>query len=182
MLAPAPGASYGCERMFDSCVLGVDPGVSALGLAAVARHDRRPELLFATTIRTPSDLAEPIRLRRLHEAVAAAIAEHAPDSVAVERVAWNKNQVSALQVARATGVVLLAAAEAGLTVDEYGPLEVKMAITGQGNADKAQVRDALARFHGLHDVPTEPDAADAVAVALCHLTQTRLKRAARAAT
>jgi len=168
--------------MFDSCVLGVDPGVSALGLAAVGRRDRRPELVFATTVRTRSDLPEPLRLRHLHDAVAAAIAEHGPDSVAVERVAWNKNQVSALQVARATGVVLLAAAEAGLQVDEYGPLEVKMAITGQGNADKAQVRDALARFHGLRDVPTEPDAADAVAVALCHLTQARLKRAARAAT
>jgi crossover junction endodeoxyribonuclease RuvC len=169
--------------MFDSCVLGVDPGVSALGLAVVARGaDRRPELRLATTIRTPSDLPEPDRLRRLHDAVGAAIAEHAPDSVAIERVAWNKNHVSALQVARATGVVLLAAAVAGLPVDEYGPLEVKMAITGQGNADKAQVRDALTRFHGLKDVPTEPDAADAVAIALCHLTQTPLKRAARAAT
>jgi crossover junction endodeoxyribonuclease RuvC len=168
--------------MFESCVLGVDPGVSAMGLAAIARHDRRPELRFAATVRTSSDLAEPLRLRRLYEAVTAAIAEHAPDSVAVERIAWNKNQVSALQVARATGVVLLAAAEAGLEVDEYGPLEVKMAITGQGNADKAQVRDALARFHGLENIPNEPDAADAVAVALCHLTQTRLKRAARAGT
>lgn len=168
--------------MFDSCVLGVDPGVSALGLAAVAKRDRRPELTFATTVRTSSDQAEPLRLLHIHDAVRAAIAEYGPDSVAVERVAWNKNQVSALQVARATGVVLLAAAEAGLTVDEYGPLEVKMAITGYGNADKAQVREALARFHGLKDVPTDPDAADAVAVALCHLTQTRLKRAARAAT
>jgi crossover junction endodeoxyribonuclease RuvC len=167
------------ERMFDSCVLGVDPGVSALGLAAVAWHDRRPEMRFATTVRTSPGLAEPARLRRLHEAVSAAIAEQRPGSVAVERVAWNRNQVSALQVARATGVVLLAAAQAGLEVDEYGPLEVKMAITGQGNADKAQVREALMRFHGLRDVPAEPDAADAVAVALCHLTQTPLKRAAR---
>jgi crossover junction endodeoxyribonuclease RuvC len=104
--------------MFDSCVLGVDPGIAALGLAAVARQDRRPELLFAGT-------------------------------------------------------------EAGLTVEEYGPLEVKMAVTGQGTADKRQVRDALARLHGLRDVPTEPDAADAVAVALCHLTQSRLRVAAR---
>jgi crossover junction endodeoxyribonuclease RuvC len=102
--------------------------------------------------------------------------------VAIERVAWNRNQVSALHVARATGVVLLAAAQAGLEVDEYGPLEVKMAITGQGDADKAQVRDALARFHGLRDVPVDPDAADAVAVALCHLTQAPLRRAARVAT
>jgi crossover junction endodeoxyribonuclease RuvC len=168
--------------MFDSTVLGVDPGVSALGLAVVSRLDRRPDLRFATTVRTPSDLAEALRLRRIHEAVRDAIAAHGPDSLAVERVAWNRNQVSALQVARATGVVLLAAAEAGLTVEEYGPLEVKMAVTGQGTADKSQVRAALARLHGLREVPSEPDAADAVAVAVCHLTQTRLKRATRAAT
>ncbi len=83
-----------------------------------------------------------------------------------------------MDVARATGVVLLAAAEAGLPVEEYGSLEVKMAVTGQGNADKAQVRDALERFHGFADLPNEPDAADAVAIALCHLTQSRLRMAA----
>jgi crossover junction endodeoxyribonuclease RuvC len=167
--------------MFDSYVLGVDPGVSALGLAVLGGRDRRPVLRFATTVRTPSDLAQPLRLRRIHEAIGEAIAAYAPGSVALERVAWNKNQASALLVARATGVVILAAAEAGLEVEEYGPLEVKMAVTGQGNADKAQVRDALARLHGLRDVPSQPDAADAVAVALCHLTQSRIRRVARAA-
>ena len=164
--------------MFDSCVLGVDPGVSALGLAAVARRDRRPVLLFAETARTPSDLPEPNRLRMLHMAVRAAITEHEPGSMAIERIAWNKNQVSAMAVARATGVVLLAAAEAGLPVQEYGSLEVKMAVTGQGNADKAQVRDALERFHGLRDLPSQPDAVDAAAIALCHLAQARLRTAA----
>jgi crossover junction endodeoxyribonuclease RuvC len=164
--------------MFDSCVLGIDPGVSALGLAAVARRDRRPVLLFAETARTPSDLAEPNRLRMLHMAVRAAITGYEPGSVAIERIAWNKNQVSAMAVARATGVVLLAAAEAGLPVHEYGSLEVKMAVTGQGNADKAQVRDALERFHGLRDLPSQPDAVDAAAIALCHLTQARLRTAA----
>lgn len=163
-------------------MLGVDPGVSALGLAAVARRDPRPEIRFAKTVRTPSDLNEPERLRLIHRALAAAIAEHRPDCVAIERVMWNTNQRSALHVARATGVVLLAAAEAGLPVEEYGPLEVKMAVTGQGTADKARVRDALVRLHGLRDVPTQPDAADAVAVALCHLTQSRLRRVARLAT
>jgi crossover junction endodeoxyribonuclease RuvC len=162
----------------ETCVLGVDPGLTTLGVAAVARRDRRPELRFATAVRTPTELPEPQRLRLIAEAIRLAIAEHRPTDVAVERVAWNKNQRSALHVARATGVVLLAAAEAGLPVEEYGPLEVKMAVTGQGNAEKAQVRDALERFHGLEGVPTQPDAADAVAVALCHLTQSRLRRAA----
>jgi crossover junction endodeoxyribonuclease RuvC len=168
--------------VFDSCVLGVDPGVSAVGLAAVGRSERRPELRFAATVRTPGALPEADRLRLIHEAVRDAIATHRPEAVAVERVAWNRNQRSALHVARATGVILLAASQAGLPVEEYGPLEVKMAVTGQGNADKAQVRDALARIHGLADVPTQPDAADAVAVALCHLTQSRLRRVARLAT
>jgi crossover junction endodeoxyribonuclease RuvC len=75
--------------------------------------------------------------------------------------------------------VLLAAAEAGVPVEEYGPLEVKMAVTGSGAADKAHVRRALVRAHGLRDVPVQADAADAVAVALCHLSQVRLRRAAR---
>jgi crossover junction endodeoxyribonuclease RuvC len=163
--------------MFESCVLGVDPGLSALGLAAVARRDRRPHLLEARTVRTSRDAPEGDRLKVIHEAVADAIQTHRPHAVAVERVAWNTNQRTAMQVARATGVVVLAASEAGLPVEEYGPLEVKMAVTGQGNAAKGQIRDALARLHGLEGVPAEVDAADAVAVALCHLTQSRLRRA-----
>jgi crossover junction endodeoxyribonuclease RuvC len=181
MFDPALGVPD-TEHVFDSTVLGVDPGVSALGLAAVARRDRRPELLLAATVRTPAGLTEADRLRLIHEAIRDAIDAHRPDAVAVERVAWNKNQVSALSVARATGVVLLAGSEAGLPVEEYGPLEVKMAVTGQGNADKARVRDALERLHGLDVVPDEPDAADAVAVALCHLAQARLRRVQRLAT
>jgi crossover junction endodeoxyribonuclease RuvC len=93
-----------------------------------------------------------------------------------------EQEPDALGVARATGVVLLAASQAGIPVEEYGPLEVKMAVTGQGNADKTRVRDALRRVHGLDDVPDEPDAADAVAVALCHLGQSRLRRMQRLAT
>ena len=166
--------------MFDSRVLGVDPGLRMLGVAVVARRDRRPEIVFADTVRTPSDMPEAARLRLIHEAIARLIGEHEPSSVGIERVAWNTNQVSALHVARATGVVLLAAAEAGLPVEEYGPLEVKMAVTGSGTAGKAEVRTALARLHGLAEVPSQPDAADAVAVAICHLTQSRLRGAARA--
>jgi crossover junction endodeoxyribonuclease RuvC len=160
-------------------VLGVDPGVASVGIAAVEVRDRRPTLLWAGTLRTPAGLAENARLRMIHEAIAAAIAEHAPRSVAVERVAWNTNQVSALAVARSTGVILLAASEAGLPVEEYGPLEVKMAVTGIGNANKAQVRAALTRIHRLEGVPGQADAADAVAVALCHLQQSRLRQVSR---
>ena len=166
------------EHVFDSPVLGIDPGLTSCGLATITRRDGRPTLGAAIAVRTPTDLAEPGRLRLVFDAVRDAIAEHRPGSVAIERVAWNTNQVSAMHVARATGAILLAAAGARLPVDEYGPLEVKMAVTGQGNASKAQVRSALERLHGIRDLPTQPDAVDAVAVAVCHLTQLRLKRSA----
>jgi crossover junction endodeoxyribonuclease RuvC len=109
----------------------------------------------------------------------AAIAAHHPGTVALERVAFNRNAVSALQVARATGAVMVVAAEAGLSVGEYAPTEVKSAVTGMGNADKAQVRDALVRIHGLKDMPDQPDAVDAVAIALTHLTASRMRSTAR---
>jgi crossover junction endodeoxyribonuclease RuvC len=165
--------------MFDSRVLGVDPGVAKLGLAVVARRDRANTLIWADTIRTPTGMPEAERLRLLAGAMRQAIVEHRPSAVALERIAWNRNQVSALRVARATGAVMVVAAEAGLEVDEYGPSEVKAAVTGTGTADKAQVGDALARIHGLRDVPAQPDAADAAAVALTHLLGATMRRLSR---
>ena len=159
--------------MFDTCVLGVDPGMARLGLAVVARQDRRPVIVWSGTVETSRQSPEAVRLHAISECVRAAIAEHRPVSVALERVAWNVNKASAMAVARATGVVMAAAAEAGVPVEEYGSLEVKNAITGSGSADKAQIRTALIRVHGLSDVPTQPDAADAVAIAVTHLVRSR---------
>lgn len=161
--------------MFDTVVLGVDPGVARCGLAVLGRRDRLIELRWADTVFTPSDLDEPARLRQIALAMREAIAQHTPASVGVERVAWSRNQVSALHVARATGVILLVAAEAGLAVEEYAPNEVKQAVTGMGNADKKQVQLALTRVHGLREVPAQSDAADAVAVALTHLLASRMR-------
>jgi len=166
--------------MFDSCVLGVDPGLANAGLAVVARRDRSVTLVWAETVRTPAGAPEAARLRRLADAVAAAIAEHRPDALAIERVAWNRNQVSALRVARAIGATMVVADRAGLPVRGYGPNEVKIAVTGAGNADKRQVRDALERIHRLRGVPAQPDAADAVATALTHLMESRMLADARA--
>jgi crossover junction endodeoxyribonuclease RuvC len=167
--------------VFERVVLGVDPGIATAGLAVVAEEDRRPVLVWARTVRTPADLEEGGRLRRLYGAVRDALSEHSPATMAVERLMWGRNVGSAMTVARATGVVLLAAADAGVPVEEYPPLEVKMAVTGIGNAGKDQVRAALVRTHGLAGVPDQPDAADAVAVALCHLTQSPLRRLQREA-
>ena len=169
--------------MFDACVLGVDPGVARLGLAVVARRDRRPTLVWADTVRTPSHLPEAVRLHAVWQAVRVTIAEHRPACLALERVAWNVNKASAMAVARATGAVMAAAADAGVPVEEYGSREVKNAVTGSGSADKGAIRDALVRFHGLVGVPDQSDAADAVAIAVTHLVRSRFAEvAARAAT
>src|SRR5262245_47585038 len=166
--------------MFDACVLGVDPGLANVGLAVVARRGRSRVLVWADTVRTGADEDEAVRLCRIADAVTVAVGTHRPDAIGIERVAWNRNQVSALRVARATGAIMAAGAAAGVGIQEYGPNEVKIAVTGIGNADKRQVRDALVRIHGLRQVPTQPDAADAVAVALTHLLAAR-SRAVEAA-
>jgi crossover junction endodeoxyribonuclease RuvC len=164
--------------MFDMDVLGIDPGVARLGLALLARRGRTTQVVWAETIRTSAGGDESSRLMTLADAVRAAIREHRPGAVAIERVSFNRNVVSALSVARATGALMVVAAEAGVAVAEYAPTEIKSAITGMGNADKKQVRDALVRIHGLRGVPAEPDAADAVAVALTLLNGAGLRAVA----
>ena len=159
-------------------MLGVDPGLSRLGLAVVARKDRRPCLAWSATVATNAEDDQAQRLSFIARAVRRAIADHRPAAVAIESVAWNVNKRTALSVARATGVIMAAAAEAGVPVAEYGSLEVKNAVAGTGNADKAQVQAALTRVHGLVDVPRQPDAADAVAVAVTHLVRARFAAAA----
>ncbi len=168
------------EHVFESSVLGVDPGVASVGLALVVERRPRRAVVWSDTVRTPAGMAEPQRLRGVCDRVRAAIVEHRPAAVAIERVMWGRNRTSALSVARATGVIVLAAAEAGIAVEEYAPLEVKMATTGSGNADKEQVRRALMRAMKVDGVPSQADAADAVAVAICHLNQAVLRRAAAA--
>lgn len=167
--------------MFERCVLGIDPGVASVGLGAVTRRDGRHLVLWSDTVRTAATEPEAERLRRIYGEVRAAILKHRPDAVAIERLMWGKNVGSAMKVSRASGVILLAAADAGLPVGEYAPLEVKIAVTGIGNADKAQVRRALEKIHRIEGVPSQADAADAVAVAFCHLQQAKMRAAAEEA-
>jgi crossover junction endodeoxyribonuclease RuvC len=167
--------------MFDSSVLGVDPGTAAVGLAVVDSAGARPSVRWSVTVRTPAGVPAPGRLKRIHEAVRDVITEHRPGAMAIERLMWGRNTQSAMDVSRATGVILLAAAEGGLPVEEYPPLQVKMAVTGVGNATKEAVRRSLTRLFGIDGVPGEPDAADAVAVAMCHLQHARMRRLTREA-
>ena len=163
--------------MFDACVMGVDPGVARLGLAVVRSRENKLSIEWSGTVVTSAEQPESLRLKELATALKTAIDTYRPEVVAIERVAFNRNVVSALGVARAIGAIMLVAAQSGLDVHELTPTQVKSAVTGSGAADKAQMRQALSRIHGLSEVPRQADAADAVAVALASLSGSGMRAA-----
>ena len=148
-------------------VLGIDPGTAALGYGIVERTGGNLRAIDFGCTTTSPDTPLPERLLHIHEAVVALIAAHHPDLVAVERLFFSRNAQSAFGVGQARGVVLLAAAAAGIPVREATPNEIKMGVTGYGNADKAQVGRMVAVILGLAEVPTPDDTADALATAIC---------------
>lgn len=154
-------------------VLGVDPGLSRCGVGVVEGSLSRPRMVQAGVIRTA--VADPVaeRLHRLHDELAAVLAECRPDAVAVERVFFNANVRTAMGVGQAAGVALLCAARAGVPVTEYTPTQVKAAVTGHGAADKEQVGFMVKTLLGLAEPPRPADTADALALALCHLAGAR---------
>ncbi len=154
-------------------VLGIDPGLTRTGYGLV-RRTRPPRPAAVGVITTDRHLPTADRLAELHADLTALLAEHRPEVMAIERIFTNRNLQTALAVVRASGVALLAAAQAGVPVVEYPPTTVKMAVTGDGNATKAMVADMVARRLGLPAPPRPADAADALAVALCHLQSLRV--------
>lgn len=148
-------------------VLGIDPGTAALGYGIVDRTAGSLRAVDHGCLVTSPDLALGDRLVSIHRLVADLIATHQPDLVAVERVYFSRNAQTAMAVGHARGVVLLAAAEAGVPLREATPNEVKMAVAGYGAADKEQVGRMVALVLGLAAVPTPDDAADALAIAIC---------------
>jgi crossover junction endodeoxyribonuclease RuvC len=155
-------------------VLGIDPGTATTGYAVVGQED---DLYLVTygVITTSAKWALPERLLAIHQQLSSLIQQHQPTEVAVEELFFSKNARTAMSVGHARGVVLLAAAQAGLPIAHYKPAEVKQAVAGYGGADKRQVQDMVRLLLGLDRVPTPDDAADAVAVAICHLHSARLR-------
>ncbi len=145
-------------------ILGIDPGTAALGYGIVERNGHLRAVDHGCLV-TTSDRPLPERLAAIYDLVVELIDLHAPDLVAVERVFFSRNVQTALAVGHARGVVLLAAAKAGLPVREATPSEVKSAIAGHGGADKDQVARMVQLVLGMSSLPTPDDAADALAVA-----------------
>jgi len=149
-------------------VLGIDPGLSTTGYGLV-EGSHPPRAHRAGVIRTNTDLSTPERLAELHRGLTDVMADCRPDAVALETVFTNRNLQTAISVGRASGVALLVAAQAGVSVFEYVPTAIKSAVTGDGSANKNQVQQMVTRLLRLKDAPKPADVADALAIALCHL-------------
>ena len=156
-------------------VLGVDPGTAATGYGVVVRADGGAvSLVECGVIRTRSDAPLPERLQAIHEGLEDVLARHAPDVVAVESVFYGKNVKTTVMLGHTRGAILLTAALHGADVVDYSPAEIKNAMVGTGRATKEQVQFMVKKLLRLKEAPSPSDAADGVAVALCHLNTGRL--------
>lgn len=156
-------------------VLGVDPGLSVCGYGVVEQGDGGPRAVAAGVIRTSADRPPSERLGALLGELERLVSEVRPTWVAVERVFFQANVRTAMAVGQASGLVLAAAGQAGVPVAEYTPNEVKQAVAGYGAAGKRQMQAMVTRLLGLAEAPEPADAADALALALCHLSSARLR-------
>ena len=160
-------------------VLGIDPGTAITGYGVVGEVQGELQPLAFGVIKTPADQPLPRRLQSIYRAVSDLAKEWKPTAAAVEELFFSKNVRTAMSVGQARGVTLLALANAGLDVAEYTPLAIKQAVTGYGNADKAQMQEMVRLLLRLENVPRPDDAADALAVAICHLHSARLAALSR---
>ena len=157
-------------------VLGIDPGVSRCGYGCVeGGAGSRARAVAVGVITTPPSDPLPDRLAELDRELRTLIAELRPEVVAVERVFFQVNARTAMSVGQASGLALVAASQAGCQVAQYTPNEVKSAVAGYGSAPKEQVQRMVQTLLGLAEVPSPPDAADALALALCHLAMAPLR-------
>ena len=162
-------------------VLGIDPGLSRCGYGVVRKYGSDLAAMAGGVVTTEPDLPLHERLHVLFSELRALVVEIRPDAVVVERVFFQTNVRTAMATGQAGGIALLVAAEAGCEVAQYSSNEVKQAVVGFGGATKDQVQKMVAALLGLADPPQPPDVADALALAVCHVTAQPLRRAIEAA-
>jgi crossover junction endodeoxyribonuclease RuvC len=150
-------------------IFGIDPGSERTGYGCIDTDGRRHRLVACGAISSPAHTAFPERLHVIHLGLVRLLAECRPDCVAIENIFHARNVRSALKLGHARGVALLAASAAGLPIAEYTPAEIKRAVVGFGRAEKQQVGQMVKLLLGMAAVPSPHDAADAIAVAICHI-------------
>jgi crossover junction endodeoxyribonuclease RuvC len=156
-------------------IIGIDPGTGILGFGIIEVQGQKNLLVDAGVIRTPVKEDDAIRLATIFEELTDIIAQSKPTEMAVEKLFFAQNVTTAMTVAQARGVVLLAGQQAGLKISEYTPLQIKQSLTGYGRAEKKQVQEMVRVLLGLKEVPKPDDCADALAAALMHAGTSKVK-------
>lgn len=147
-------------------ILGIDPGYAIVGYGAIDTKTMKPESYGV--IRTEANIPIEERLAEIYDNMCELLRMFKPDHVAIEKLYFNTNEKTAINVSQARGVIVLACVKSGVKLYEYTPLQVKMSVVGYGRAEKLQVQDMTKRLLGLAKIPKPDDAADALAIALCH--------------
>src|SRR5579863_3992777 len=154
-------------------IIGIDPGTGILGFGVIDYSAGKLKLVDGGVIRTPVKEDDAVRLQTIFEEITDIIAQTKPDEMSVEKLFFAQNVTTAMTVAQARGVVLLAGKQAGLKIAEYTPLQIKQALTSYGRAEKKQMQEMVRSLLGLSEIPKPDDCADALAAAICHAQQVR---------
>lgn len=158
-------------------VIGIDPGTArtGYGLVRLTQSGELESVAYGVVV-TEADTSMPQRLQRLRNSLTEVLELHRPESGAVEKLFFQRNVTSAISVGQARGVVMLTLADAQVEVEEYAPHEIKQAVVGYGGAGKRQVQEMVKTLLHMEDIPRPDDAADALAVAICHAHSTQSRR------
>ncbi|MFB6356958.1 MAG: crossover junction endodeoxyribonuclease RuvC [bacterium] len=158
-------------------ILGIDPGTGTTGYGGIEVSDeqRNMEILGCGTVSTPTDMPFQNRLKAIHDSIQTLVDKFSPSVVAVEELYFSKNVKTAIDVGHARGAIMVSLAEIEVTVEEYNPLTIKKTLTGNGNADKKAVQKMVKQELELTETPSPNDAADALAIAICHNLQSRFE-------
>ena len=153
-------------------ILGIDPGIATIGFGVIKTEKNKQKLINCGVISTPAHTSLSSRLVQIYDDMCQLIELVQPDAVSIEELFFNTNITTGIAVAHGRGVILLACQKAGLKIYEYTPLQVKQSVVGYGRAEKKQVMDMVRRICGLSEPPKPDDAADTVALAICHARST----------
>jgi crossover junction endodeoxyribonuclease RuvC len=154
-------------------ILGIDPGTGILGFGVIDVERGKAQMVDAGVIRTPVKEDDAVRLLTIYDELTDIIAASKPAIMSVEKLFFARNVTTAMTVAQARGVVLLCGKQAGMTIYEYTPMQIKQALTGYGRAEKKQIQEMVRVVLGLKDIPKPDDCADALAAAITHSMTTR---------
>ncbi|MEE1224505.1 MAG: crossover junction endodeoxyribonuclease RuvC [Clostridia bacterium] len=157
-------------------IIGIDPGYAIVGVGVVEYVGNKFRTLEYNAITTPAGMNTVERLKKIYIEMTMYIDKYKPDAIAIEELFFNSNQKTAINVAQARGVLLVAAANKNVPICEYTPLQVKQSVTGYGRAEKKQIQQMVKMLLGLNAIPKPDDAADALAIAICHAHSSKMNK------